>query len=60
MFLGKCGTELVGVANQWQIQLEANTVRGSLSLILSGWLETKGRTAQGPRIEPIMTLKKNQ
>jgi len=49
------GAELVGVVNQWLVQVEAQAMRGSLCLTLPGWLGTRGRIAQRSRIESNRT-----
>lgn len=52
------GSENVGVANQWLVQLETHAMRGNSPLTLPG--RPRGRISQRPRIESNTTGKKCQ
>lgn len=56
----KSNTEIVVVANQRLIQLEAYTMRGSPSLTLPEGFKPRGWTANRPRIEPCMIGKRGE
>ena len=61
MSWGKSGTEVVGMANQWLVQLETHDVmRGSPPLTLPGGAGTWGCIAQRSRIEPSTIRKIGQ
>lgn len=51
MYCGKGDTEVVGVANQRLVQLEAHAMRGSSPMTLPGEPAPRGWRAQRPRIE---------
>jgi hypothetical protein len=56
----KGGKDIVGVANQWLIQIETHDMRGNPSVTLTAGPDTRGRMAQRPRIEPNTPRKKSE
>jgi hypothetical protein len=52
MCSGNYDSELVRVAKEWLVQLEAHAMRWNQCLTLSGWPGTRGWIGQRPRVEP--------
>ena len=49
------GTELIAVALQYLVQLEAHATRGRPCPTLPRWPGTREWTAQRPKVDPITT-----
>lgn len=56
MCWGKDGAEIVGVANQWLVQLEIRDMRGNPHLLLPRGSEPRGWIVRRPRIDPNRTI----